>query len=60
MQHRWNHLYGILSPIIRHPVPPKVLVALQDALHQLIDSETKKAGVNVSSVSRCSCADLRY
>lgn len=32
----YNHLYGVLSPVIRHPIPRSVLEQLEIRFHQLI------------------------
>ncbi len=32
----WDHLYRVLAPVIRHPVPADILQALQERLHRRI------------------------
>ena len=45
---RYSHLYEILAPVIRHPVPAKTLITLENALHELIEHEIHAAGLHVS------------
>lgn len=35
----FSHLYGILAPVIRHHIPARTLVDLQDQFHRLIRAE---------------------
>ncbi|MCJ1254365.1 hypothetical protein MMC24_002180 [Lignoscripta atroalba] len=38
-KHGWQHLYGILAPVIRHTLPPNTLAALQNHFHHLVHSK---------------------
>jgi hypothetical protein len=40
-QFRHIHLYDILAPVIRHPLPSKTILKLEESLHNVIQTECK-------------------
>ncbi|KAK7018254.1 hypothetical protein R3P38DRAFT_2981939 [Favolaschia claudopus] len=45
------HLYDLLAPVIRHPVPAKTMLRLEAGLHEIIQSECKLNESDFASMS---------
>ena len=44
------HLYNILAPVILHLLPENILIAMENALHELINQEIVIAGLTVNTL----------
>ncbi|KAJ7879414.1 hypothetical protein B0H13DRAFT_2543655 [Mycena leptocephala] len=54
---RHTHLYDILAPVIRHPLPNKTILQLEKSLHDIIQAECES---NEEDIERMGKSATRY
>ncbi|KAJ7437391.1 hypothetical protein FB451DRAFT_1305653 [Mycena latifolia] len=49
---RHTHLYEILAPVIRHPLPSKTILKLEESLHNIIRAECESNGDDIERMRK--------